>query len=845
MLEIVHDLAPGAVLGFHGGNTTVAFCDAVKAFRIGFDAQIIVDDLSFFGEPYFEDGMVAGCVARAVDAGIVYVSSAGNHAQTHYQGTYVDSGNKLGGVRLGTHQIVAGNTAFDVSVPPKTDAFVILQWSNPFNAAGDDYDLCPVGLNAAQCTALNINRLQNGAGSSPIEVAKLPCGNVIGVCNYSMEVRLIKGVAQTLELYAHKGTLALADRVPGDSVFGHPAVPGAIAVAAIAAADPGNDDVEPFSSRGNSTIAFPAAEIREKPDVAAVDGVKVTGAAGFRTPFFGTSASAPHVAAIAALMLEAAGRANRTPSPAAVRTTLRNTAIDIKKPAVEAGAGRVSAFFATLAAFFLDAQGDHFGHANASCDFNSDGFNDLAVGVPSEDVGTTIDAGAVNVIYGSLAGLAAADDQFWTQDTPNVQGIAEAGDAFGQALVAGDFNHDGFCDLAIGVPGEDVGTIVDAGSVNILYGTPKGLSAANNQVWDQNKAGVEGWCEAGDRYGAALSSGDFNSDGFAELAIGVPGEDVGAVVDAGGVNVLYGSVTRLTANGDQLWHQNVSSIEDLAETGDHFGSALTTGDFNGDGFADLAIGIPEEDVGRVVDAGAVSALYGTQRGLTTVDDQLWSQNSSGVEGTAGALDRFGAALASGDFDGDGFADLAIGVPNEDVGAIVEAGAVNVLYGTRNRLSSLGDQVWDQNKSNVLDLSETGDRFGSSLSTGDFNHDGFADLTIGIPNEDLGVLVDAGAVQVLYGAPLSLSANGNQFWTQNSSGVEDVAEADDHFGTSSATGDFNGDGFIDLAIGIPDEDVGLIVDAGAVQAFYGTAGGISSAGDQIWTQNSSGIEDISE
>ncbi len=87
-------------------------------------------------------------------------------------------------------------------------------------------------------------------------------------------------------------------------------------------------------------------------------------------------------------------------------------------------------------------------------DFNGDGFADLAIGVPNEAVGTVTNAGAVNVIYGSTGGLSATatPDQFWTQNTPNVAGVADVDDAFGKALAAGDFNGDGFADLAIGRP---------------------------------------------------------------------------------------------------------------------------------------------------------------------------------------------------------------------------------------------------------------------------------------------------------------------------------------------------------------------------------------------------------
>src|SRR3954451_4022032 len=141
--------------------------------------------------------------------------------------------------------------------------------------------------------------------------------------------------------------------------------------------------------------------------------------------------------------------------------------------------------------------------------------------------------------------------------------------------VSADFNNDGFADVALGVPGENVGAIADAGAVNVLYGTAGGLSAAGNQFWHQNVGGVADLAEAGDRFGSALAAANFGRTFHADLAIGVPGENVGAIADAGAVSVLYGTAGGVGAAGNQFWHQNVGGVADLAEAAsDQFGSAL-------------------------------------------------------------------------------------------------------------------------------------------------------------------------------------------------------------------------------------------------------------------------------
>jgi hypothetical protein len=355
--------------------------------------------------------------------------------------------------------------------------------------------------------------------------------------------------------------------------------------------------------------------------------------------------------------------------------------------------------------------GANYGYALTTGDFNDDGRDDLAIGVPGSEVSGQAEAGRVNVLYGSAHGLTLMAETILDQGTPGVTGLVERNDRFGSTLAAGDFDGDGSDDLVIGVPKEDIGSKDDAGWVHVLYGSPAsagrnaGMMVDREEIWHQGITGIEGSPDAFDELGHALAVGDFDGDGRDDLAIGVPGEEVSSKPDAGAVNTLYGSSTGLTESDDQVWHQDMTGIEGEADVDERFGESLAAGDFDDDGHDDLAIGAPGEDFMGQANAGQVQVLYGKDSGLSADDDERWHQNTEGIEGVANGEAQFGHALTTGDYDGDGVADLTIGVAFENVGSRNDAGAIHVIYGDDSQ------ELWHQDSEGVLDDAEPGDMFG--------------------------------------------------------------------------------------------------------------------------------------
>ena len=478
---------------------------------------------------------------------------------------------------------------------------------------------------------------------------------------------------------------------------------------------------------------------------------------------------------------------------------------------------------------------DKFGAVIASGNFNNDDNYDLVIGAPNETSQAGPNEGAAHLVY-SFPSL--SENALITRNSSNTPQGSDAN--FGSAVAAGDFNGDGFDDLIVGSPGESVNGLENAGAIQIFYGTANGLETA--EVLHQDTNWVAGIAHADDRFGAALAVGDMDADGYDDLVVGVPGEyywpnnrfctirGADACGHVGAINVIYGSPTGLSGWDDHYFGQNTSRVAGIAHVDDEFGAAVAVGDIDGDGYDDVVVGSPQEyywpnarycarySCGQV---GAINVLYGSADGVTTTDDHYFAQNSSRVAGRSEVGDRFGAALAVGDIDADGFADVVIGAPDDNyrpsnyycrvrgTSACGNVGAVNILYGTANGLNAAGDQFFNQNSSGIEELAQTGDEFGAALSLGDLNSDGFLDLVIGAPGETINGHNDAGATHILYGNANGISAAGDEILHVDQDAFTGNAETNGHFGAAVLIT------LGDIIIGSPGATISGAPNAGAI------------------------------
>jgi phosphodiesterase/alkaline phosphatase D-like protein len=439
--------------------------------------------------------------------------------------------------------------------------------------------------------------------------------------------------------------------------------------------------------------------------------------------------------------------------------------------------------------------GDNFGAAFASGTLNNDTFADLVVGAPGDDAGAA-DGGAVFIFGGASGGAHTGTRR--SQSGQNAR--------LGWSVAVGDFNGDTLTDIAAGAPGQEKNGPKNVGKIYVWYGE-------SGEVHNWTGPATSFWSselncggdEEGDEFGFALAAGDFNGDQVTDLAIGAPGENannnpvpVGGAAGEGLVCIALGQKKLgqqpggLTSGLGRYYFQNTLDTNRDRVAGDRYGHALAAGDVTGDSVTDLVIGAPGEDGGR----GQVQVLRGVSGGTLP---NIFSSPQTLTQGAAGdpqPNDRFGSALAIGNFNKAGPRDVAVGSPN-DLRGTARSGLICTFAGG----STLGGAVCLDQSPVVNASNEAGDEFGSSLAAGDFDRDGDDDLAVGVPGDGAGSEPATSGMVVLFEGGTSGLGSGTWFNQESTAGN---SESGDRFGGALGSGDLDGDGAPDLVIGSPGE-----------------------------------------
>ncbi|MET0693389.1 MAG: FG-GAP repeat protein, partial [Propionibacteriaceae bacterium] len=460
-------------------------------------------------------------------------------------------------------------------------------------------------------------------------------------------------------------------------------------------------------------------------------------------------------------------------------------------------------------------------------DFNGDGWSDAAVADPYATVAGVIEAGRVQVLYGdSDARVGQGARGLVRQGAGSVADVPETRDRFGSSLAVADIDCDGFSDLVVGVPYEDLAGQADSGLVQVVFGAAAGLGLgdASRSIY-QPTFGTA--VHAGDQLGFAVDAmedvgqgGTPNPDAYA-IAVGAPGWDVGGATNAGWVGFL---VAYDGGNISMGVTQDSPGIPGAAEAGDRFGAAVTLNYLVGEKTTvDAAVGVPNEDVGTLADAGAVTVIRDVYFDPTGIS---LDQSTAGVAGDPEKGDRFGESLDS--IQVGATTRLAVGVSHEDVGSAGDAGSVQLF--SSNGATLTATQGLTQDTAGVSGVSEGGDLFGDRLAfAGPAPGVGSTRLAVGTPGED-SAATNNGLVQVFPVTDLDAEVG----YGQDSPGVPGAPQTGDRFGAAVSVVTGNSEQV--LLVGVPDDvsnstgEVDVIpLGAGSARAWIPGVGGLTGPG----------------
>ncbi|MEU6259541.1 FG-GAP-like repeat-containing protein [Streptomyces sp. NPDC047043] len=433
-----------------------------------------------------------------------------------------------------------------------------------------------------------------------------------------------------------------------------------------------------------------------------------------------------------------------------------------------------------------------------SGDFNGDGYRDVAIAAPIAKVSGKSGAGYVAVVYGTASGLDITKRQIISQATDGIPGTPESSDNFGDRLTTGDMDGDGYTDIVVGVHGEKIGSTDSYGVLTVLWGGASGIKSGTDISSPLPQYRNElGW---------ALAAGDFDGDGHTDLAAGNNSTP--------SLNIFRGPISR-TGKATSL--VGVDTIDQTTIYADK----LVAGEVNGDGRTDLLVmGQEETSTG---DYRTRSVLY---TGDATSTVKVGKKLAGGYDAVIADVDKDG----HGDIVTGNFMEKSTTEPNGGLG-----GAVTVTYGASGGLSTRTPVRITQDTAGVPGTAEKGDAFGWALSAGDTNGDGYADIAIGTPEEALGAKKDAGTVVVLRGSASGLTGTGAKSFSQDTAGVPGSAESYDYFADSVFLTDSNNDGRAELLAGARGENGG----AGAVWLLKSTSSGITATGAKSFSSTTLG------